>query len=109
MSSSWKTRATERASFILEKIPREWRLSSNEVAFARAQRNITSSFICKYLNQFEREVLDHESISILRKLKSGEWTAVQCVLAFCKIACIAHQIVCFIPSVHHVLPSLYYR
>lgn len=92
MSSSWETQATERASFILEKIPREWRLSSNEVAFARAQRNITSSFICKYLNQFEQEVLDHESISILRKLESGEWTAVHCVLAFCKIACIAHQI-----------------
>ncbi|KAF7913357.1 uncharacterized protein EAE98_011582 [Botrytis deweyae] len=92
MSSSWQAQATERASLILEKIPREWRLSSNEIADARAQRNITSSVICKYLNRFEQEVLSHDSISILRKLRSGEWTAVQCVLASCKIACIAHQI-----------------
>ncbi|KAF7959380.1 hypothetical protein EAE96_001000 [Botrytis aclada] len=92
MSSSWEAQATERASLILEKIPHEWRLSSNDIAYARAQRNITSSVICKYLNQFEQEVLNHDSISISRKLRSGEWTAVQCVLAFCKIACIAHQI-----------------
>ncbi|KAF7917576.1 hypothetical protein BELL_0117g00070 [Botrytis elliptica] len=92
MSSSWQAQATERASLILEKIPREWRLSPHEIADARAQRNITSSVICKYLNRVEQEVLSHDSISILRKLRSGEWTAVQCVLASCKIACIAHQI-----------------
>ncbi|KAF7896646.1 uncharacterized protein EAF01_009049 [Botrytis porri] len=91
MSSSWEAQATERASLILEKIPREWRLSSNEIAYARTQRNIIC-VICKYLDRFEQEVLNHDSISILRKLRSGEWTAVQCVLASCKIACIAHQI-----------------
>lgn len=100
MSSSWEAQAAERASLILEKIPHEWRLSSNEIVYARAQRNITSSVVCKYLNRFEQEVLSHDPISILRKLGSGEWTAVQCILASCKIACIAHQIVCFI---------LYYR
>ncbi|TGO57200.1 hypothetical protein BCON_0068g00310 [Botryotinia convoluta] len=92
MSSSWEAQATERAFFILEKIPREWRLSSDDITYARAQRNITSSVICKYLNRFEQEVLSHDPISILRMLRSGEWTAVQCVLASCKIACIAHQI-----------------
>ncbi|TGO25789.1 hypothetical protein BPAE_0072g00090 [Botrytis paeoniae] len=92
MSSPWQAQATQRASFILEKIPREWRLSSNEIADARAQRNITSSVMCKYLNQFEQEVLSHDPISMLRVLRSGESTAVQCVLASCKIACIAHQI-----------------
>ncbi|TGO37100.1 hypothetical protein BHYA_0106g00330 [Botrytis hyacinthi] len=92
MSSSWEAQATERASLVLKKIPHEWRLLSNEIAYARGQRNITSSVICKYLNRFELEVLSHDPISILRKLRSGEWTAVQCILASCKIACIAHQI-----------------
>ncbi|TGO13701.1 hypothetical protein BTUL_0065g00420 [Botrytis tulipae] len=92
MSSSWEAQATERASLILERIPREWRLSSNEILYARAQRNITSSVICKYLNRFEQEVLSHDPISTVRKLRSGQWTAVQCILASCKIACIAHQI-----------------
>ncbi|KAF7894297.1 hypothetical protein EAF00_007811 [Botryotinia globosa] len=92
MSSSWEAQATKRASLILERIPHEWRLSSNEIVYARAQRNITSSVICKYLNRFEQEVLSLDPISILRKLRSGEWTAVQCILASSKIACIAHQV-----------------
>ncbi|QSZ32369.1 hypothetical protein DSL72_001943 [Monilinia vaccinii-corymbosi] len=92
MSSLWKRQAAERASSILEKIPPEWRLSPNDLAYARTQRNITGPVISKYLDQFEQELLTHDSSSILSKLWNGRWTAVQCVQAFSKIACIAHQI-----------------
>ncbi|KAF7853915.1 hypothetical protein EAF04_010581 [Stromatinia cepivora] len=92
MSHSWGTLAAERASFIMKKIPLEWRLSPNDLSYARIQRSITGPFICKYLDQFEQEYLNHDSISILRRIWNGEWTAVQCVRASCKISCIAHQI-----------------
>ncbi|KAI9642404.1 hypothetical protein NHQ30_009208 [Ciborinia camelliae] len=92
MSSSWETLAAERASSILKKIPPEWRLSSNDITYARTQQNITGPVISKYLERFEQELLNHDAMSILRKLGNGEWTAVQCVRAFCKIASIAHQI-----------------
>ncbi|ESZ93257.1 hypothetical protein SBOR_6357 [Sclerotinia borealis F-4128] len=92
MSTSWETQAAERASSILEKIPPEWRLSPIDLAYAQTQQNITGPVISKFLDRFEQELLTHDSMSILRKLWNREWTAVKCVQAFCKIACISHQI-----------------
>ncbi|CAD6445955.1 9e052d19-2454-43ac-b681-e7888495d497 [Sclerotinia trifoliorum] len=92
MSHSWGTLAAERTTFIMKEIPFDWRLSPNDLSNARIQRSITGPFICKYLDRFEREYLNHDTISILRRIWNGEWTAVQCVRASCKISCIAHQI-----------------
>ncbi|EDN99928.1 hypothetical protein SS1G_02786 [Sclerotinia sclerotiorum 1980 UF-70] len=92
MSYSWGTLAAERTTFIMKKIPFDWRLSPSDLSYARMQRSITGPFICKYLDRFEQEYLNHDPISILRRIWNGEWTAVQCVRASCKISCIAHQI-----------------
>ncbi|KAB8299013.1 hypothetical protein EYC80_001145 [Monilinia laxa] len=91
MSFSWEFQAAERQFFILRKIPREWVISTDDLIYARLRQNITGPIISKHLDRFEQELLSHDSISIIKKLRIGEWTAVQCVKAFCKIACIAHQ------------------
>lgn len=103
--SPWQVQAAERAALILRKIPPEWMLSAADLAYARSHRNVTGTVITHFLDGFEKELLALDSVSILRQLWNGECTAVECVKGFCKIACIAHQIVSFPSSIYFFLFS----
>ncbi|PQE30135.1 general amidase protein [Rutstroemia sp. NJR-2017a WRK4] len=49
MSSYWEVIASKRANSILDKIPLEWRLSQDDLAYAKSQKNLKTS-ISRFLN-----------------------------------------------------------
>jgi amidase len=92
MSSSWELPASRRANSILHKIPLEWRLSQDDVAHAKSQKNLKIT-ISRFLKEYERKIMKMDTMQILGMTQTGQWRVKDVVEAHCKIACIAHQIV----------------
>ncbi|PQE05615.1 general amidase protein [Rutstroemia sp. NJR-2017a BBW] len=92
MSSYWEVIASKRANSILDKIPLEWRLSQDDLAYAKSQKNL-KTVIPRFLNEYERKIVKMDTMQILGMTQNGQWRVKDVVEAHCKIACIAHQIV----------------
>ena len=92
MSSYWEVIASKRANSSLDKIPLEWRLSQDDLAYAKSQKNL-KTVIPRFLNEYERKIVKMDTVQILGMTQNGQWRVKDVVEAHCKIACIAHQIV----------------
>ncbi|KAF9269992.1 general amidase [Marasmius fiardii PR-910] len=89
----WKTLAAQKKARQLTSVPKEWldRLSSNLPA--QTQLNVTSyPGICGLLDGRELNITNSDVETLLLKLSSGEWTAVEVTTAFCKRAIVAQQL-----------------
>lgn len=89
----WQDRAATKRAETLNRIPSEWRLSAEDLEQARQERDITSSFIERFLNEEEVSISSMKSAPILKALAEQRLTTVQVATAFCKRAAVAHQIV----------------
>jgi amidase len=89
---SWEIRAAAKTASTRAKIAPEWHLSEADLDKAGKQRDLTGPFIQQYLDDKELEIIRQDSTSIVAKIKTGEWSAKQVTLAFCKTAAVAHQI-----------------
>lgn len=78
----------------MAKVPDHWRLSDSELSDAKKQRDLTGSFIRKFLTEDEIFITDQNATQIASAIQVGWLTALQVTEAFCKRAAIAHQIVC---------------
>lgn len=101
----WETRAAEKRANTCGKIPETWRLSPAELDEACHQRDLTGSFIQKFLTPEEVSITLKESVDIVNEIKAGKLSAVQVTTAFCKSAAVAHQLVSFITSFHVIQES----
>lgn len=89
--ASWKAVADEKRNAILASLPAKWRvekLPSNE-----EQKDVTGSFIQKYLSKREVEITETDVVGIAKETSNGNWTATEVTEAFCHRASLAHQLV----------------
>ncbi len=90
---SWEARAAGEPASTLAKIPSEWKVSGEDTARAKKQRDLTGPFIQQFLGADDISVISKDSVEIVESVKGGSLSAVQVTTAFCKAAAIAHQIV----------------
>ncbi|KAL4732182.1 hypothetical protein ACLX1H_001190 [Fusarium chlamydosporum] len=88
----WQDRAAAKRAETLNKIPSEWILSAEDLEQARQERDITGSFIERFLNEEEISITSMKSAPILKALAEQRLTSVQVATAFCKRAAVAHQL-----------------
>ncbi|KAH0559168.1 hypothetical protein GP486_004292 [Trichoglossum hirsutum] len=85
----------------MSKIPQEWVLDQADLEDAKKQRRLSGPFIEKFLDKGELEVIRDDSMSLVEKVKSSQYTALQVARAYCKTAAIAHQIIMFDKAFEH--------
>ena len=89
----WQAMAKAKVAETMSKIPREWILDQTDLDDAKTQRQLSGPFIEKFLDEGDLDVIRNDSVSLVEKIKSGRYTALQVASAYCKTAAIAHQIV----------------
>ena len=92
-SQPWQETAAAKRANVLNSIPRKWRLTSSDLEKAAEQRDLTGTFIQKFLNQETIEITSQDTINIVSLLQKKELSAVQVTTAFCQAAAVAQQIV----------------
>jgi amidase len=68
-------------------------VQKHDLEAAKRQRQLSGPFIERFLNDGELKITGNDRVPLLSKVKSGQYTALQATMAFCKRAAIAHQIV----------------
>ncbi len=90
---SWQDKAAAKVAETRSKIPLEWILKNEDIEDAKNHRDLSGAFVAKFLQNEELEVIRHDSISLVEKIKAGQYTALQVTKTYCKTAAIAHQLV----------------
>ncbi|KAL9036445.1 MAG: hypothetical protein Q9180_004297 [Flavoplaca navasiana] len=88
----WQAAAKTKVADIHSRIPKEWILSDVDLAKAGKQRTLSGPFIEQFLTNEEKEIISQDSIHLVEKIKSRDYTAVAVTRAYCKTAAIAQQI-----------------
>ncbi|KFY92325.1 hypothetical protein V500_04203 [Pseudogymnoascus sp. VKM F-4518 (FW-2643)] len=91
LHQTWQEKAVAKVAKTRAKIPQEWILSKADIDDARQQRQLSGPFIERFLDSEEREIIRHDSVPLLSKIRSGHYTALQVAKAYCKTEAIAHQ------------------
>ena len=95
--AEWKQLIDEKRRSNFEKIPKEWRVSSEILARVESNANANVLSIptsCGVLTPKEVEITESaDATEVLQKLAKGEWSSYEVTLAFCKRAAIAQQLV----------------
>lgn len=89
---AWQDLAKAKLDAINESIPEKWRLSSTSIPSIGEQRDVTRSFIRKFLSIEEIEITETDAVDIVEKTSIGIWTAEEVATAFCHRASLAHQL-----------------
>lgn len=77
------------------KIPKEWLIDSQKYHDAGTDL-LQVPVTCGILNEVEcRITSDYDATALLDKIKGGAWSAEQVIVAFCKRAAVAQQLVSF--------------
>ncbi|KAH7214214.1 amidase signature domain-containing protein [Fusarium oxysporum] len=92
MKETWEARASAKRAATLDKIPLEWRLSSEDLERAHCQRDITGSFIEQFLCKEAVSITSLKTVGILNAVSKQELTTTRVVGAFCQRAAVAHQV-----------------
>ena len=90
---SWQAKAKAKVADMESKIPTEWILKRTDLEDAKQQRKLTGSFIEKFLNDSEVDIIRNDSVQLVEKIRSQHYTAVEVAQAYCKTAAVAQQIV----------------
>ncbi|KAL3456855.1 amidase signature domain-containing protein [Aspergillus heterothallicus] len=101
MPAQWELKAQRKREELANKIPSEWRLSSNLIDKAKSTDNILhlprESGI---LSEDEVDITEnHDATALLQRLTSGELSASRVATAFCKRAAIAQQLTCCLTEI----------
>ncbi|RVX70860.1 hypothetical protein B0A52_06016 [Exophiala mesophila] len=89
---AWETRAWTRRQQLAAQIPDEWKLP---VPF-QSESLVNVKIIpenCGILDPLDIEITQTSSCEILAKIRKSQWSSERVMLAFCKRAVIAHQLV----------------
>jgi hypothetical protein len=89
----WQAMAKAKVADTWSKIPREWILGREDLENAKKQRQLNGPFIESFLEEGELEIIRNDSVPLVEKIRSGQYTALQVARAYCKTTAIAHQIV----------------
>ncbi|KAI6351324.1 hypothetical protein MCOR25_010012 [Pyricularia grisea] len=91
---SWKAKAQAKRASILAAIPREWRLTPEQLAQVSPphRRDVVQYARREFLTAEERKITEMDAVAVVNAIRSRSMTAEKVTLAFCKTAAIAHQI-----------------
>ncbi|TVY65140.1 Acetamidase [Fusarium oxysporum f. sp. cubense] len=92
MKETWEARASAKRAATLDKIPLEWKLSSEDLERAHCQRDITGSFIEQFICKKAVSITSLKTVGILNAVSEQELTTTRVVRAFCQRAAVAHQV-----------------
>ncbi|EWY85605.1 hypothetical protein FOYG_12746 [Fusarium oxysporum NRRL 32931] len=92
MKETWEARASAKRAATLDKIPLQWRLSSEDLERAHCQRDITGPFIEQFLCKEAVYITSLKTVGILNAVSKQELTTTRVVRAFCQRAAVAHQV-----------------
>ncbi|KAK7703336.1 hypothetical protein SLS57_010985 [Botryosphaeria dothidea] len=87
----WHQIATAKRASLLQAIPAEWRLPSDQIPPPSSLRDVTA-FICQHLSPLELDITNAAAPVLLARLRSREYSAVEVTRAFCHRASLAHQL-----------------
>jgi amidase len=90
---AWRPLADAKRQSTLDAIPPNWKIQE-AIPPAAELRDVTGSYIQKFLSPREIEITELDAYAIAEKTTTGEWTAVEVTEAFCHRAALAHQLVC---------------
>ncbi|KAI9779264.1 MAG: hypothetical protein M1839_007516 [Geoglossum umbratile] len=90
--TAWQAVAKAKVADTGSKIPREWILGCEDLENAKKQRQLSGPFIESFLEKAELEIIRNDSVPLVEKIKSGQYTALQVARAYCKTTAIAYQI-----------------
>ena len=88
----WKAKAGAKAASICNAFPKSWQIPQ-PIATAHEQRDITGSYLHKYLTDEEIQITESNAVEIVQRIRSGKWRAESVARAFCHRAALAHQYV----------------
>ena len=93
----YKIISQEKLAANAAKIPKEWQLSSKYLENVNANSNLNVLDVprnCGILNEREIDITEnYDATALLAKLATKQFSSYDVVLAFCKRAAIAHQLV----------------
>lgn len=91
--SDWRGVAVEAQARLFNSIPPEWRIGKDSLP-TESRLDVTG-FPAEsgILSQHELEITESFATDIVARLATGEWSAQDVIIAFCKRAAIAHQLV----------------
>jgi amidase len=92
VSRDYRAIAAEKQLHRQAQIPKEWLLPQDYSSYTN---RMDVPITCGILSDEEINITSNfDATALLKKLRSGVWTAEQVTVAFCKRAAIAHQLVC---------------
>jgi len=101
--TNWKDLVAAKQQECEQKIPPDWRLSTDEVAFAKQTPRLIEADIPRrsgLLSDLELDVTENYTASqLLVKLASGQVSSLDVTTAFCKRAAIAQQLVSVVKKI----------
>ncbi|KAL6720353.1 hypothetical protein ACLMJK_002274 [Lecanora helva] len=89
---SWQARAKAKVASITSMIPTEWRLKEADLESAKQQRKLCGPFFEKFLDESDLDIIRNDSVQLVDKIKSRQYTAVAVTQTYCKAAAVAQQI-----------------
>jgi amidase len=90
----WKVKTEKKRQALADCIPEDWRIA--EIPISECPNVINVPETCGILTELEVAITNTTDVGhILQKIQSREWSAYDTTIAFCKRACIAHQLVRF--------------
>ncbi|KAF8451454.1 amidase signature domain-containing protein [Kalaharituber pfeilii] len=91
-SPPWKAMAEAKVNETLSKIPPEWRLSQADLDTAKKQRKLKGAFFEQFLTPQELEITKLESMALVERIRSRQYSSLEVARAYAKAAGVAHQI-----------------
>ncbi len=80
----WQVIARAKVADMHSRTPDEWRLSNLDLENAKKQRTLTGPYIERYLTDDEKGIIGNDSVQLVEKIKSRQYTAVDVVRAYCR-------------------------
>ena len=89
--TNWEAIAASKRGVLFSLIPEKWRIP-HPLPPPATLRDVTGN-IRQYLSLREVEITETDSVGIVQKASSGDWTCSEVTEAFCHRAALAHQMV----------------
>ncbi|CZR55783.1 related to general amidase [Phialocephala subalpina] len=89
---NWQRIASMKRAAIHDSIPKQWLLDNGTLQRCKEQKKLTGSFIEGLLDPETVEITTLDSVDIVEKIRSGNFTSLQVMRAFCWRAAISHQL-----------------
>lgn len=93
MASTWQEISTKAKQKVLDDIPSEWKIPTDQLPGNEVLDVTGIPAECGLLSKQELEITESFATDIVAKIAKGSWTAEDVARAFCKRASIAHQLV----------------